>query len=273
MRHRLAAFGFAVLLPLVPPVWAADDPVIAVVEGKEILKSDLMDAFQRLPKEIQGYSLEAIYQPLVESLVDTRLAAAEARRLGIGGDAGVKRRVAWAEDLVLEREVISRQIADGITDQALESQYQELKAKSGNEEEIKARHILLENEAAAREVIAELAKGSDFAELATRKSKDPMAANGGDLGYFGRGDVVPEFAEAAFALEKGAISKTPVKPQFGWHVIKVEDRRKAEPPAFAEAKPALRAELSRRIGTEFSQKLRARADIRRFNLDGTPLKE
>ncbi|MFA7429589.1 MAG: peptidylprolyl isomerase, partial [Rhodospirillaceae bacterium] len=130
-------------------------------------------------------------------------------------------------------------------------------------------HILVDSEDAAKAIITDLKKGGDFAAIAKEKSSDPGAANGGDLGWFTKGTMVPEFAEAAYALKPGAITEAPVKTQFGWHIIKVEDRRKAEPPTFDEAKEDLRAQMAEEAVTEVLAGLRKDAKVETFALDGS----
>jgi len=136
-------------------------------------------------------------------------------------------------------------------------------------EEVHARHILVANEDAAKKIIADLKKGGDFAALAKQHSTDPGAQNGGDLGFFKKDDMVPAFAEAAFALKPGEISATPVKTQFGYHVIKVEERRAAPPPSFEEAKEELRQRVIQEAVSKVSDAALAGAKVERMNLDGT----
>ncbi len=131
----------------------------------------------------------------------------------------------------------------------------------------------METEGKATEIISDLKKGEDFAELAKKRSTGPSASAGGDLGFFSFDQMVPEFAKAAFALDKGQFTETAVKTQFGWHVIKVEDRRAAKPPTVEEVSETLRAELAREIGNAYLQGLREKADVQRFNPDGSPLKD
>jgi peptidyl-prolyl cis-trans isomerase C len=134
-----------------------------------------------------------------------------------------------------------------------------------DEQEVRARHILVEKEEDAKAILAELKKGADFAQLAKQKSKDPGASEGGDLGYFTKDQMVPEFATAAFKLEKGQISD-PVKTQFGWHIIKVEDKRKRQLPEFDKVKDQIETFVQRKAQVEFVTKLRAEGKIER--LDG-----
>ncbi len=143
-------------------------------------------------------------------------------------------------EVYLEQEVLAR-----ITDDGLQAKYKDFVANNPPETEHHARHILVTSEEAAREVIAKLDEGADFAELAKESSTGPSGAQGGDLGYFTADQMVPEFSEAAAKLEPGQYSKDPVQTQFGWHVIKVEDRRTAEPPGFEEVEPQLREAMAR----------------------------
>ena len=269
-----ALTGFLAVTALSPVLAAeGDDPVVARVDGKEIHRSDVEESRLRLPEKFQAVPLESVFGFLVNSLVDSKLVVAEARKINLQESEEVKKTMARIEEQVLERAFLTAYIERQITDESLQARYQEILKTATVEEEISARHILLETEAQAREVISELSGGADFAELAKTRSKGPSGPTGGDLGYFGKGQMVEAFSTAAFALEKGAITTDPVQTQFGWHVIKLEDRRKVEPPSFAEAEPQLRQELSRQIGADFLQKIRKAATVERFNLDGTPMKE
>ena len=272
-RLQFRPTGLAILMCLSLPLsaMAADDPVVATVDGTEILRSDVIDAQQRLPAGAQGISLDTVFELLVNSLIDTKLAAGEARKQGVQNDVDIKRLMNKIEEQILERALLSRYIEERVTDEALQEQYQLLVKEQSTKQETKARHILVENEGKALEIIAELDKGADFAELAKANSTGPSASEGGELGYFTKESMVPPFADAAFSLEKGAYSKKPVQTQFGWHVIMVEDRRSVEPPTFEASVETLRNELSRKIGLEYLEELRKAAKIVRFKPDGSPL--
>jgi peptidyl-prolyl cis-trans isomerase C len=143
--------------------------------------------------------------------------------------------------------------------------YEEAVKQMGEEQEVRARHILVPTENEAKAVLAELNKGTDFAELAKQRSKDPAAAaQGGDLGYFTKEQMVPEFAEVAFKLEKGKLSD-PVKSQFGWHIIQVQDKRSKTPPEFEQVKDQVETYVVRRAQAEFVTKLREGAKIERLD--------
>ena len=267
-------FVFALALTCPPAVLAAEDSVVvAEVNGIKILRADIEDARLRLPERFNDVPVEAVYGMLVNSLIDSKLVAAEARKINLHEDANVRKQMERIEEQVLERAFLTSYINKRITDKALKDQYEKMVKQVAVKEEVSARHILLETEAQAREVIKELQGGGDFAELAKARSKGPSGASGGDLGFFAEGQMVPAFSKAAFALKKGETTKEPVQTQFGWHVIKVEDRRTVQPPTLEESEPQLRLALSREIGTAFLQELRKTATVERFNLDGTPLKE
>lgn len=275
-------FGFTVrvsllicALALVAPVsgFAEEDPVVASVNGEEIHRSDVEDARRRLPERFSEVPLEAVYGLLVNSLVDSKLVAAEARKVNLHKDEGVLKQMKRIEEQVLERTFLLAFIEKRITQDALKAEYEKVSKEAAVKEEVHARHILLETEAEAKEVIKELQGGADFAELAKARSKGPSGAEGGDLGYFAEGQMVPAFSDASFAMKSGEVSKKPVQTQFGWHVIKIEGRRTVQPPTLEEMEPELRMTLSREIGSAFLKELRKSAEVERFNLDGSAMKE
>jgi peptidyl-prolyl cis-trans isomerase C len=184
----------------------------------------------------------------------------------------VETALAKARADVLRDAYLRRKIDEGTTAERLRARYDDLQDDEGfAEEEVHARHILVGSEDEAKTLITELAGGADFGALAGEHSVDPSArSNGGDLGFFRRGQMVPEFAEAAFALAPGQRTQEPVQTQFGWHVIEVLDRRMGMP-SFEETEPRLRQEVAREIVTALVGDLRDGAEIKRFNLDGSPM--
>ena len=262
----------------VPPGLAADaaqaEPdvvVVAIVNGTKIYRSDVKETIAGLPERYGKMPPLARFQLIVNSLIDSKLVAAEARREGLHETAAVKRRVARIEEQILERSLLVRRITEGTSEDTLQERYRALVEKTDGEKELHARHILVKTVIEANEVIAEIKKGGDFAALAKRSSIGPSAPNGGDLGYFGRGDMLAQFSEAAFALVDGEITKKPVRTLYGWHVIKAIARRDVVPPSFAATADKLREKLSREIGVGVMKDLRAQAVVERFNPDGSPL--
>jgi peptidyl-prolyl cis-trans isomerase C len=272
-KQLIAAVGLALLAA---PVWAQqpvadDDPVVAVVNGEPIQRAELEEVARGLPEQFRQMPMQMLYGVLLDRVIDFRLLSNEAERVGMGDEPGVEEALARARANVLRDALVEQKIAEGTTEERLRELYEGLRQSDDfAKEEVHARHILLESEEDARAVIAELQGGADFAALAQERSTGPSAPSGGDLGYFQRGQMVPEFGEAAFALEPGAITTEPVQTQFGWHVIKLLDRRTAEP-TFAESEPQLRQDLAREIVTALVADLREDAEIERFNIDGTPL--
>jgi len=272
LRTAPSLLAIAVFIGWAQPSSAEEDPVVGSVNGYEIRLSEVREAQSRLPKQYQQIPFDTIFPGLVESLIDTRLAAADARSQKLHEKQEFKDQMARIEEQLLQRMVLSQAMKAGVSDADLKARYKTFAKEMAASQQIKASHILVENEAAAKEIIAALDKGGDFAALAKEKSTGPSSSKGGDLGYFGKGQMVPAFEAAAFKLKKGEYTKVPVKTQFGWHIIKVDDRKSADAPSFDEAKEGLRNELSEQAGTAYILRLRSSAKIARFNADGSPLK-
>jgi len=222
---------------------AGADPVVARVDGEAIHQSEVMEMARGLPPQYQAQLMQ-IYPLLVQRLIDFKLAGKAGRAAGLAGDDEVKARVAKAEERAIREVYIEREVTARITDDGLKSKYKDFLASNPPVTEHRARHILVETEEAARELIVMLDGGADFAELAKERSTGPSGAQGGDLGFFTADQMVPEFAQAAAKLEPGQHSKDPTQTQFGWHVIKLEDRRTAAPPGFEEVEQKLREEMA-----------------------------
>jgi len=275
-RWTTAALMLAVMtsLPLAAVAKEEEkDPIVARVNGEEIRRSALDRARTLLPEQYRQIPMEMVFKVLVDSLVDMERAAADAREQGLHRSDVFKKQMASIEKQVLQRMAFSQEMESKVTDEAVRKRYDTFVEAAASNEEVHARHILLKTEDEAKAVIGELDGGGDFAQLARDKSTGPSGPGGGDLGFFGRGQMVPEFEEAAFKLETGTHTSTPVKTQFGWHVIKVEERRKAEPPPFEQAEEQLRAELQQTVGAAYVERLRKDAKIEHYNLDGTPQEE
>ena len=275
MAVRLALAALALVLAVVgrPAATAADDPVVAVVDGTQIHLSQVREMHRRLPAQYQQLPFETIFTGLVESVIDTKLAAADARKQKLQATPEFKDQMARLEEQVLQRIAFEHAIKEIVTDAAVRARYDKIVKEISGSEQIKVRHILLKTEDEAAKIIEELGKGGDFVKLAKERSTGPSAPSGGDLGFFGKGQMVPEFEKAAFTLKDGEYNKKPVKTEFGWHVMKVEARRKSEAPKFEEAEEGLRNDLSQEAGVSYITKLREKAKITLFNTDGSPLKE
>ncbi|MBN8919274.1 MAG: peptidylprolyl isomerase [Rhizobiales bacterium] len=242
----------------------APDPVLARVNGTEIRQSDVAMAEEELGGQLPGMPDDAKRDYIVTYLADTILVAQEAEKKKFGDDPKFARKLAFARNKLLSESLLEQEAKAATTDEAMREIYGEASKKMAAEKEVHASHILVETEDEAKAIVAELKKGADFAKLAKEKSKDPGAADGGDLGFFAKDQMVPEFAEAAFKLEPGKISD-PVKSQFGWHVIKVQESRNRPVPEFDKVKEQIQGFLVRRKQTELVAKLRGDAKIERLD--------
>jgi peptidyl-prolyl cis-trans isomerase C len=263
--------ALAITLPMA--ALAADDPVVARVNGFEFHKSDVTREMAALPPQLQSMPMEQIYPQMIERMVDSKLVADEGRAQKIDQSAEYKERVARTDERILTDITLRSKIKPMVSDDKVRARYDSVVAKMKNEEEVRARHILVKTEAEAKAIIDQLNKGGDFAKIAGEKSTDKgSAANGGDLGFFNKGSMVPAFADAAFAMKKGEVSKAPVKTEFGFHVIKLEDRRTAPAPAFDKVKTQIEAQLADEMANEYVDSLKKKAKVEIFSIDGTPMK-
>jgi len=246
------------------------DPVVAIVNGDKIHRSDIQEALRTLPPQRQQQSPDKLYMAVLDQMVATTLVAQAARKAKTQDEPEVKRRLALVQEQVLAQAYVDHVIKGGLSDEKLKALYDKAVTNAPPREEVEARHILLANEADAKAVIEQLKAGADFAALAKEKTTDPAGkTSGGDLGWFPKEQMVPEFADAAFALKKGEFSQTPVQTKFGWHVIKVEDRRVAPAPSFDQMKPQLTDELARELVKAKMDELKTAAKIELFNGDGS----
>ena len=271
---RLTLGLFTIALYLSVPfseLRANEDTIVAKVNGLKIYKSMLVSAQRLLPQQYQKIPLEQIYPALVDTVIDMKLSAADARRRNLHKTGDFKVLMARIEDQMLQRTALQNEIDKALTDEALKKRYNDLIKKSETSSELRARHILVKTESDAKAIIKELNEGADFEAMAKNKSTGPSGPNGGDLGFFGKGQMVPEFEKAAFALDEGEITSSPVKTQFGWHIIKVEGYRKTEPPTFASVKQKLETEISQEVSAAYVSDLRKLAKIERYDLDGKSL--
>ncbi len=243
-KFSLPTAGLVLALFLAPGVsLAQDSKVIARVGDVEITAADLEHAkndiggqFERLPEAQREAAL-------LDALIDIYAVAGKATAENFDKEESFIARMALLRKRVLHNIYVSKTVSKKITDADVKALYDE---QIGKIEEVKARHILVKTEDEAKEIIKLLDAGGDFIALAKEKSTGPSGKNGGDLGYFGKGQMVPAFEKAAFALKKGEHTSKPVKSQFGYHVIMLEDRRKAKPPEFAKVKDKIRQAILRK---------------------------
>jgi peptidyl-prolyl cis-trans isomerase C len=246
------------------------DPVVAVVNGKTLKRSDVVASAQTLPPQYRN-QIDQLFPQLVDRLIDITLMVDEGRRQKLQNDPEVKAIVARYEDEAIREVLVRRFLADKLSDEALKKRYAVEVTKVPPSEELRASHILVKTEDEAKAIIKQLQGGTDFAKLAKEKSTDTSAGNGGDLGYFGNGDMVPEFYAAAAKLKKGEYTKDPVKTQYGWHVIELTDRRTKAVPKFEEVKDQVKEQVTQELVSAWLADMHKTAKIQKFGLDGKPL--
>lgn len=267
---RIAAFSTALLgaATLASAQQPAPDTVVATVDGKPVTLTDLEQFKQGIPQAAQIPTAN-IFDILVERVVASRLLSDAGYASGLEKSDEVKKQMAMIEQQLVARAEVERIVEAGATDEKVEAAYQTYLKETPVNDEVKASHILLDDEEKAKAVITELKAGADFAETAKAKSIGPSGPNGGDLGFFQAEQMVKEFSDAAFAMEVGAITEAPVKTQFGWHVIKVMDKKVGTPPTMDEVRPQLEEKLAAELLQTRLEELRTKAEIVTFNIDGT----
>lgn len=250
----------------IPPGASAASPsdgaaLVATVNGAEIHRSDIEQFYRSLPPQLQQIPIDQIFSKLVERYVDQKLIGDAARKEGIGERPEVKQQIALLTESVLNQAYVTDRIRQQVTDARLHEEYQKAVALEPKREEVRARHILVKTKEEAAAVIAELKAGGDFAEIAKKKSSDPSGRAGGDLGFFTREQMVPTFSEAAFKLKPGEYTTEPVQSQFGWHVIRVEERRVAGARKYEDMVDDLRQTLSEKAYEGIVGDLRTKAKV------------
>jgi|YNPMSStandDraft_1061717.scaffolds.fasta_scaffold00292_24 peptidyl-prolyl cis-trans isomerase C len=255
----------------VQPLAPASDPVVARVDGTPIHLSELEEAVRGLPEQFRAMPPQVLYPVMLDQLITQRVLVNAARKLNLQDTPEVRARIRRAEEEALQQALLAREIGPLLTEQALRARYEQDIVSKPQEAEVRARHILVQTETEARQAITALQGGADFATLARERSRGPGAAEGGDLGFFKREEMPEAFAAAAFALEPGQFTTTPVRTQFGWHVIKLEERREEPRPSFEQAEEGLRRAIIEEAATRVVERLRAEASVERFALDGAPI--
>ena len=238
-----------------------DDDVVARVGDREITSGDVDHLVHRLGGQLGGVPEDQRRGRVLDSLINFSLLASVAESRGYADEPDVKRTLSYLRLQALHDSYISKSIDPMITDDLLRSSYESRVSGLSPEKEVWARHILVETEDEAKAIIEELNAGGDFIQLAKDKSTGPSGPQGGDLGFFGKGQMVPPFEEAAFSMSIGDHSQEPVQTQFGYHVLKVEETRDKPLPTFAELERELRNEILLRLYREELARVRASQQV------------
>ncbi len=238
-----------------------DNTPVAKVGDLTITAGDVAQAEADFSQELAQVPAERRKTILIDVLVDMSLLARAAESAGLHEGPGFQRRLEFLRTRALRNLYVEKEIVGTVTPDAIKVEYDRQTADFDPQDEISARHILVASEEEAQALIAELDAGKDFADLAREKSTGPSGPSGGDLGRFGRGQMVPDFEGAAFGLEAGKHSAEPVQTQFGWHVIKVEEKGKSSPPTLAQMEDQVRSALVRQKFEAVMSKLRAETPV------------
>lgn len=254
------------LFAVVPSVHAQDATAkpVAKVAGIIITEKDIELGLEEVGPALGNMDPAQARETIINAIIDSKLAVkvAEERKLGSGAD--YERRMKAARERVL-LDMLMVDAANKVKADEIKTFYETTKARISAEEEARARHILVETEDEAKKVVVRLKKGEDFAKVAAELTKDPSGkANGGDLGYFDRERMVREFSDAAFALKVGDIS-APVKSSFGWHVIKLEDKRPKAVPPFEQVQGQIKDFLGRQAQQKAMEDLRKAYPVERLD--------
>lgn len=257
-----AGIALGLLALAAAPGLAQEDKVVATIGGKPVTEADIALAVSDLDEQFARLPEEQRRAAALSAIIEIRVMADEAAAKGIDKDPAFQRRMAFLQQRALHAALIDTEIAEKITEEEVRARYDQQIAATPPVNEVKARHILVKTKEEAEAIIKRLDAGESFEDIAKEVSTDPgSGTNGGDLGWFGPGQMVPEFEQAAFALEVGAYSKEPVQSQFGFHIIKVEDKRQQQPPAFEQVKEQFRSMILREKYFALVEALRAKAAV------------
>ena len=247
----------------------AADNIVATYKGGEVKESEVMDQFKDALSQEPSFKDKKfadldkkMQEALVKGYLNTKLLALDAKSSGLEDSKEFQEKIARAKDQMLQQQVIETYLKKAVTDSMIDAEYTKLADGLKGKEEVKASHILVDTEEKAKEAKKKLSKGAKFADVAKEFSKDESSkASGGTLGYFMEGQLVPEFEKKAFSMKVGEISD-PVKTQFGWHIIKVEDKRKVKVPSKEEAKQSVVSKLNREALEKFFEELAKKYDLK-----------
>lgn len=253
-------------------VRGSDDPVVANVNGKPIYRTDVLEFIKNLPEQMRQADPKEIFPMALEQVINGRIVDEKAAADSMESNPEVIKRMADAKTQIIRGVFAERAIEKEFTPDALQKAYDDIVKAMPKTQEVKARHILVETEDKAKEIISKLDGGAKFEDLAKEFSKDQSnSGNGGDLGYFGPSDMVKEFSDAAFALKANEYTKAPVKTQFGFHVIQALDKRDRPAPKLEDVKPQIENQVKRDILNKLIETWRTNAKVESFDYDGKPI--
>lgn len=248
---------------------AMADTVVATVNGDKIMKKDVMDAVKNLP--VKGADTEKVFPLVVDQVINEKLIDKAVVDAKIEQSKDYKARLSILQSQLAKQMYIEKMLKDKVSDGKVRAEYEQFREQNKGKTELHARHIIVPTKEEAEQAIKDLDGGMKFAEVAKKRSSGPTSQNGGDLGWFAKEDMVPEFSEAAFKLKPGSYTKEPVKTQFGYHVILIESKRTRQVPDIKQVDGAIRNKLGQEALEKLVTDLRAKADIKRFDINGKPI--
>ena len=247
----------------------ANKGIAAKINGETIYINDLKQSYADHPQIKDRVPFEEFYAKTLDVFVNSKLVYQAAKAAKIEETPEFNRQLITAKEDLARKLYLEKMVNEKVTDAEIKKLYDEYTSKFESQKEVKAKHILVETEAKAKEVIAKLKKGENFEKLAKEYSKDQVA----DLGYFTKEMMVPEFSKAAFSMNKGEYSKTPVKTEFGYHVILVDDARASKPLELKDVEPQLKNMVTQKVVAEIFEDLRNSAKIEKYTLEGEAIQE
>ena len=258
MNKHIAAAATSVLLGL---SFAAAAQNVAIVNGKAVPKSRAEALTQQVARSGRPITPD-VEQQIREEVIAREIFMQEAQKRGLDASDDFKNQIELARQTILIRQLFADfQEKNAVTDADIQAEYDKFVAANGGKE-YRARHIVVETEEQAKAILASLKKGSKFEDLAKKQSKDPgSGANGGDLDWAAPGNFVKEFSDAMVSLKKGQVTDTPVKTQFGFHIIRLDDEREAQLPSLQDVKPQIAQQLQQQRLANFQQEMRAKAKV------------
>lgn len=249
----------------------SSDTIVATVNGENITKKEVQDVLKL--NNVKDADVDKAFPAIVNQMIDQKLVTDATAKANIDKDPVFLQRMAQTREQMIQQMFLEKYLKGKVTDKAVKAEYDKIKKENKGKEEVHARHILVKTEKEANDVIKALDGGAKFADLAKEKSTDPSAKAGGDIGYFTKEELIPEFSKVAFDLKPGTYSKAPVKTQFGWHVVYVEDKRERSVPDLKQVETTIRQKLGQDAVQQLVTELRAKADIKRFDMDGKPVSD
>jgi peptidyl-prolyl cis-trans isomerase C len=252
---------------------SSPDPIVAIVDGRQLHLSDLGDLMRELPAGEREMPFDALYPALLSDMIDHAALQLKARRLELDKDPAVARQMHAAAERALEQALLERTQQDEVTESAVRRLYADIYGGKTAVEQVHIRLILVGSAAEAAKALTRLKNGEDFAAVAREVSRDPSSVQGGDLGFLRREQLQPAVAVAVFALAPGEVTSAPSRTPIGWCLIRLEQRESVSPPSFAAAHDELRRFLTQQAIRQAAAAARAEASVKSFNLDGTPVSD